>query len=60
MLALVGDIARRLAILNPSLDDLLQGGSVVMIDEVDLHPYPKCNTTLSTNLFAPFPKSNLF
>ena len=33
-LALFGDIARRLAIANPSLDDPLQGDGVVLIDEL--------------------------
>lgn len=36
-LALFGDIARRLAIANPSLDDPLQGDGVVLIDELELH-----------------------
>ena len=36
LLALVGDLARRLAIANPTLPDPLTGSGVVLIDEVDL------------------------
>ena len=55
LLALVGDIARRLAILNPSLDDPLQGEGVVMIDEVDLHLHPKWQHDLIDKLVRTFP-----
>lgn len=56
LLALVGDIARRLAILNPSLDDPLQGEGIVMIDEVDLHLHPKWQHDLIDKLVKTFPK----
>lgn len=56
LLALVGDIARRLAILNPSLDDPLHGEGVVMIDEVDLHLHPKWQHDLIDKLVKTFPK----
>lgn len=55
LLALVGDIARRLAILNPSLDDPLQGEGAVMIDEVDLHLHPKWQHDLIDKLVRTFP-----
>ncbi len=55
LLALVGDIARRLAILNPSLDDPLQGEGVVMIDEVDLHLHPRWQHNLIDKLVRTFP-----
>nr|WP_309575040.1 AAA family ATPase [Moraxella osloensis] len=55
LLALVGDVARRLAILNPSLDDPLQGEGVVMIDEVDLHLHPKWQHDLIDKLVRTFP-----
>ena len=41
LLAMVGDIARRLAIANPSLDDPLQGEGIVLIDEIELHLHPQ-------------------
>lgn len=37
VLALFGDIARRLALANPSLDNPLEGTGVVLIDELELH-----------------------
>ena len=41
LLALVGDLARRLAIANPLLPDKLEGDGVVLIDEIDLHLHPR-------------------
>lgn len=39
-LALIGDIARRLALANPTLEDPLQGEGIVLIDEIELHLHP--------------------
>lgn len=36
-LALFGDLARRLAIANPTLENPLEGVGVVLIDEIELH-----------------------
>ena len=36
-LALFGDLARRLAIANPTLENPLKGRGVVLIDEIELH-----------------------
>lgn len=55
MLALIGDIARRLAILNPGLENPLEGDGVVMIDEVDLHLHPKWQHDLIDKLVGIFP-----
>lgn len=55
LFALVGDIARRLALLNPNLDNPLKGEGVVMIDEVDLHLHPKWQHDLIDKLVATFP-----
>lgn len=55
LLALVGDIARRLAILNPNLENPLQGEGVVLIDEVDLHLHPKWQQNLIDKLTKTFP-----
>jgi predicted ATP-binding protein involved in virulence len=40
LLAMAGDLARRLAMANPFADDPLQGGGVVLIDEIELHLHP--------------------
>lgn len=55
MMALVGDIARRLAIMNPSLESPLQGNGVVLIDEVDLHLHPQWQRRLIHQLTETFP-----
>ncbi len=56
MLALVGDVARRLAMLNPhSADPLLETG-VVLIDEVELHLHPKWQREMIPKLGKTFPK----
>jgi predicted ATP-binding protein involved in virulence len=41
LLAIVGDMARRLAIANPLRDNPLEGEGVILIDEIDLHLHPK-------------------
>ncbi|WP_248743257.1 MULTISPECIES: AAA family ATPase [unclassified Pseudomonas] len=55
MLALVGDIARRLAMMNPSLDNPLHGEGIVLIDEVDLHLHPEWQLNLIQRLSKTFP-----
>lgn len=55
MMALVGDIARRLAMMNQSLDNPLQGDGIVLIDEVDLHLHPKWQRSLIRQLSETFP-----
>lgn len=39
-MALAGDLARRLAIINPNMPNPLQGRGIVLIDEVELHLHP--------------------
>ena len=55
VLALVGDLARRLALANPALDDPLQGSGIVMIDEVELHLHPGWQRRVVPGLLAAFP-----
>lgn len=55
LFALVGDIARRLAIMNPSLEDPLQGTGVVLIDEVDMHLHPRWQRGIIDKLTKTFP-----
>jgi predicted ATP-binding protein involved in virulence len=55
LLALVSDIARRLVILNPGLDNPLSGNGVVLIDEVDLHLHPRWQQTVLSKLAKTFP-----
>ncbi|WP_414586397.1 AAA family ATPase [Scytonema sp. PCC 10023] len=55
LLALVGDLARRLAIANPGLPDPLQGNGVVLIDEIELHLHPKWQRQIIPALTRTFP-----
>lgn len=55
MMALIGDIARRLAIMNPALENPLCGHGIVLIDEVDLHLHPKWQRRLINQLTETFP-----
>lgn len=55
-LALVGDLARRLAIANPQRDNPLEGTGVVLIDEIDLHLHPKWQLKIVPLLQRIFPR----
>jgi predicted ATP-binding protein involved in virulence len=55
LLAMVGDLARRLAIANPGLDDPLQGTGVVLIDEIELHLHPGWQYEIIPALTRTFP-----
>ncbi|TFH79207.1 ATP-binding cassette domain-containing protein [Pseudomonas kribbensis] len=55
MLALTGDIARRLAMMNPSMGNPLHGEGIVLIDEVDLHLHPEWQINLIQRLSKTFP-----
>jgi len=55
LLALVGDIARRLAIMNPGLERPLDGEGVVLVDEIDLHLHPRWQRTIVRHLRETFP-----
>lgn len=56
LLALAGDLARRLAIANPNPDrNPLQGSGVVLIDEIELHLHPKWQRAIIPNLKKTFP-----
>lgn len=55
LMALVGDIARRLAMMNPSLENPLEGEGIVLIDEVDMHLHPKWQRIIISKLNTTFP-----
>lgn len=55
LLALVGDLARRLAMANPYLDNPLEGGGVVLIDEIELHLHPGWQRAIIPALERTFP-----
>jgi len=55
LLAMVGDLARRLALANPGLEDPLQGSGVVLIDEIELHLHPQWQRNIILRLQETFP-----
>ncbi|MDM8552083.1 AAA family ATPase [Desulfobacterales bacterium HSG2] len=55
LLALVGDLAWRLAVLNDKKSDPLEGSAVVLIDEVDLHLHPAWQREIVPALTRTFP-----
>lgn len=59
LLALCGDLARRMAIANPistENPDPLHGEGIVLIDEAELHLHPAWQRTLVERLTHTFPK----
>lgn len=58
LLMVVTDLARRLAILNPSVEEptkVLEGKGIVLIDEVDLHLHPQWQRIVVPALTNTFP-----
>lgn len=56
-IGLIGDIAYRMAVLNPQLGDkaLTDTHGVILIDEVDLHLHPRWQQSILKNLTTIFP-----
>lgn len=57
MIAMVGDIARRLSMANPTMENPLEGDGIVLIDEVDLHLHPKWQRLIVSKLVDVFPNT---
>lgn len=55
LLAMIGDIARRLTILNPTLHNPLEGKGIILIDEPDIHLHPQWQRRLIALLDKTFP-----
>jgi predicted ATP-binding protein involved in virulence len=55
IIVLVADIARRLAIANPTGDALKKGNGIVLIDEIDLHLHPLWQKEVLKALAKTFP-----
>ena len=54
LIALVGDLARRMAIANPVQNNPLQGNGLVLVDEIDLHLHPKWQRMIVPKLLEVF------
>lgn len=59
LMALVGDIASRLAMMNPELDNPLHGDGIILIDEVDMHLHPSWQRNLVQRFTDTFPKCQI-
>jgi predicted ATP-binding protein involved in virulence len=55
LIAMVGDIAHRLALANPKSENPLEGEGIVLIDEIELHLHPKWQREVVPRLQATFP-----
>ncbi|QEZ91602.1 AAA family ATPase [Proteus sp. CD3] len=55
LLAMIGDIARRLTLLNITLDNPLEGKGIILIDEPDVHLHPQWQRRLIALLDKTFP-----
>lgn len=60
LLALVGDLARRLAMANPGSANPLDGTGIVLIDELDLHLHPQWQIEVIPRLLETFPNCQFF
>jgi len=54
-LAMIGDLARRLAIANPGLENPLLGSGLVLIDEIELHLHPEWQRKIVSRFKTVFP-----
>ena len=55
LLAMVGDMARRMAIANPLRNNPLEGEGIILIDEIDLHLHPLWQRMVIPGLIEVFP-----
>ncbi len=59
-MALFGDLARRLALANPTKENPLLGEGVVLIDEIELHMHPSWQRKVLSVLRTTFPNIQFF
>lgn len=55
VIAMVADLAARMAEANPQMSDPLQTSGIVLIDEVDLHLHPRWQRRILQDLTTVFP-----
>lgn len=59
-ITLFGDIARKLAMANPTMSNPLNGEGIILIDEVDLHLHPTWQMKVLEQLKKEFPNCQFF
>jgi len=55
LMAMIGDLARRMSIANPLRTNPLEGEGIVLIDEIDLHLHPMWQRMVIPKLVEVFP-----
>jgi predicted ATP-binding protein involved in virulence len=60
LIAMLGDLALRMAIANPQNPDPLTGNGVIIIDEIDLHLHPQWQRFVVPKLLEVFPNCQFF
>lgn len=60
LIALVGDIARRMSLGNPRAEKPLLGSGIILIDEIDLHLHPSWQRLVVPKLLEVFPNCQFF
>jgi len=55
LIALIGDLARRLAIADPFIADPLEATGIVLLDEIELHLHPAWQRAVLNHLPRTFP-----
>jgi predicted ATP-binding protein involved in virulence len=60
LIAMLGDLARRMAIANPQKPYPLTGTGVIIIDEIDLHLHPQWQRFVVPKLLEVFPNCQFF
>ena len=59
LVAMAGDIARRMVLAMPKAPNPLETEAVVLIDEIELHLHPGLQRTILPRLRKAFPKAQL-
>ncbi len=55
LISLIADLSRRLVLLNPNLENPLNGQGIVIIDEIELHLHPQWQQSIIESLTTTFP-----
>lgn len=55
LISMIADIARKLVVLNPAMENPLHGQGIVLIDEIELHLHPKWQQNIVNALVKTFP-----
>lgn len=60
LIALIGDIARRLTMANPNMDNPLEGAGIILADGIDLHLHPRWQHIVTQKMPELFPNCQFF